>query len=66
MSDPNVCGGEPCVAGTRIPVHVILSHFAAGDSKEIILEQFPPLREEDIRACLEYAAYLTTEKYVPA
>ena len=28
VSDPNICGGEPCVAGTRIPVWVVLSHLA--------------------------------------
>ena len=64
--DPKVCGGEPCVKGTRIPAHIVLSHLAAGDSWETLLKQFPQLRAEDIRACLEYAAYLTTEKAVPA
>ncbi len=29
VSNPQVCGGEPCIKGTRIPVHVILSHIAA-------------------------------------
>lgn len=31
ISDTNICGGEPCIKGTRIPVHIILSHLAAGD-----------------------------------
>ena len=31
MADPGVCGGEPCVKGTRVPVQVVLSHLAAGD-----------------------------------
>ena len=64
-ADPNVCGGEPCVKGTRIPVHVVLSHLAAGDSEDDILAGFPSLTREDIKACLEYAAYLATEKAVP-
>ena len=62
VSDPNICGGEPCIAGTRIPVHIILSHLAAGDDVEIILENFPNLKKADIDASLEYAAYLCTEK----
>ena len=61
VSDVNVCGGEPCVKRTRIPVRVILSHLAAGDPVEEILRDFPRLTEADIRACLEYAAFLATE-----
>lgn len=61
VSDVNVCGGEPCVRGTRIPVRVVLSHLAAGDTTEQVLRDFPPLTEADIRACLEFASYLATE-----
>lgn len=64
VSDPEVCGGEPCIKGTRIPVHVILSHIAAGDEYSLILKQFPRIQKEDIVACLEYASYLATEKSV--
>lgn len=60
--DPEVCGGEPCIKGTRIPVHVILSHLAAGEDYETILKNFPKITREDILACLEYASYLATEK----
>ena len=63
--DPNICGGEPTVRGTRIPVHVVLSHLAAGDTSDTILRQFPRLTAEDISACLGYAAYLAHEKAVP-
>ena len=65
VSDPEICGGEPCIAGTRIPVSVLLSHLAAGDSYEEVLHQFPRITREDILAAIEYAAYLTTEKAVP-
>ena len=41
VSDPNICGGEPCVKGTRIPVHIILSHLAVGENYETILKNFP-------------------------
>ena len=65
-SDPNICGGEPCVKGTRIPVHIILSHLATGEDYEMVLREFPRLTREDILACLEYASFLTTERAVPA
>ena len=61
ISDVNICGGEPCVKGSRIPVRVVLSHLAAGDTAEQVLRDFPNLTEVDIRACLEYASYLATE-----
>ena len=66
VSKPGVCGGEPCITGTRIPVHIVLSHLAAGESHETVLEQFPTLHQEDISACLGYASYLATEKSIPA
>ena len=61
-SDPDICGGEACIKGTRIPVHIILSHLAAGDDYETILKNFPKITTEDIKASLEYAAFLATEK----
>lgn len=66
ISDPEICGGEPSIKGTRVPVHVILSHLAAGEDYETILEQFPRINREDILACLEYASFLATEKTVVA
>jgi len=65
VSDPAICSGEPCIRDTRIPVHIILSHLAAGDSVETVLKNFPRITKEDVQACLEYAAFLATEKAVP-
>ncbi len=62
VADPKICGEDPCLKGTRIPVSVILSHLAAGESEKSILKNFPHLQKRDIQACLEYAAYLSTEK----
>ncbi len=62
VSDPLVCGGEPCVKNTRIPVHVVLSHLATGEDYETVIKQFPRMVKEDILACLDYAAFLATEK----
>ncbi|MBK8872178.1 MAG: DUF433 domain-containing protein [Elusimicrobia bacterium] len=62
VSDPAVCAGEPCIRGTRIPVRVILSHLAAGETEAEILRQFPRAVSLDIKACLEYAAFLASER----
>lgn len=64
VSNPQICGGEPCIKGTRVQVHVVLSHIAAGEDYNAILKQFPRIKKEDILACLEYASYLATEKSV--
>ena len=66
ISNPEICGGEPCIANTRIPVSVILSHLASGETQEEVLKQFPRLTKDDILAALEYAAYLATEKMIPS
>ena len=34
--NPEICGGEPCIRGTRIPVHIILSHLAAGEDEKTL------------------------------
>ena len=50
------CGGRPCIRGLRIRVKDILDLLAAKVPREEILEDFPYLEEEDIDACLAYAA----------
>ncbi|MCX6579372.1 MAG: DUF433 domain-containing protein [Candidatus Aminicenantes bacterium] len=54
---PNVCHGQACIKGTRIPVHQVIGMLANGDSPEDLLESYPTLDRKDISACLEYAAY---------
>ena len=54
--EPGKRGGRPCIRGLRITVYDVLSYLAAGMSVEEILADFPQLVEEDIRACLAYAA----------
>ena len=61
-SNPNVCGGEICAAGTRIPVSVILDTLAEGSTKEEILRSYPSLKPEHIDAALAYAADLAREE----
>ncbi len=54
--EPGKRGGRPCVRGLRIAVADVLGWLAAGMSHKDILADYPELTEEDIRACLAYAA----------
>lgn len=54
--DPGMRGGKPCIRGMRITVYDILGYLASGMSHEEILNDFPDLEEEDIRASLAFAA----------
>jgi uncharacterized protein (DUF433 family) len=53
---PEQCGGRPCIRGMRIRVKDVLDLLAAGLSEKEILEDYPDLETEDIKACLQYAA----------
>ena len=53
-SDPQVCGGEICATGTRIPVTVILDNLAEGASKEEIIKSYPSLRISHVDAALAF------------
>jgi uncharacterized protein (DUF433 family) len=55
-SDPDVCGGRPCVRGMRIRASDILEMLGLGVSQADILKDFPDLVEDDIKACLLLAA----------
>lgn len=61
--DPAICNGKPTIRGKRITVQTILEFLAAGDTEEEILNQYPSLEPEDIRACLQYAARLMDRRY---
>ena len=54
--DPGKRGGKPCIRGMRITVYDVLEYLVSGMSQQGILADFPYLTEEDIRACLAYAA----------
>ena len=64
--DPNVCDGQACIKGKRIPVHLIVKMLANGDSTEDILNAYPTITREDILACLAYAGELAEEEITPA
>ena len=52
---PRVCGGKPVIAGTRIPVTVILALLESGEAWDAILAAYPELEVDDIPAALHYA-----------
>ncbi len=54
--EPGKRGGKPCVRGLRIAVADVLGWLAAGMSHKDILDDYPELTEDDIRACLAFAA----------
>lgn len=54
--DPKVMTGKPVIRGTRIPVELIVRMLAQGIPESEILQEYPRLQPEDIRAALAYAA----------
>ena len=62
--DPQICHGKPCIRGLRYPVTMILELLASGMTLPEILNDYEDLEEDDIRACLQYAAKLSDVKTV--
>ena len=54
--NPKILGGKPIIKGTRLSVEFILNLLASDISAQEILEDYPYLTNEDIQACLKYAA----------
>jgi len=54
--DPLIHHGDPCIAGTRVPVSVIVGSIADGDDFDQVLKSYPQLAREDIQAALHFAA----------
>jgi uncharacterized protein (DUF433 family) len=64
--DPKVLVGKPIIRGTRLAVEFLIDLLAAGWTQEQILENYPHIGQDDIPACLAYAAELLhTERIVP-
>jgi uncharacterized protein (DUF433 family) len=63
-TDPHVCHGQACIKGTRIPVSVVLDNLAAGLTEDEIIESYPALTREGVRAATAYAAELARERIV--
>jgi uncharacterized protein (DUF433 family) len=56
--DPGICGGKPCVRGTRIRVTDILQLLAHGATRAEIIEDYSNVTDEDITAVLAFAAQM--------
>jgi uncharacterized protein (DUF433 family) len=65
-SNPDICGGRPCIAGTRIRVSDILDLMAGGETRADILSEYPQLRNEDITAALEYGSAASSYRTIRA
>ncbi len=55
--DPNIMGGKPCIRGIRVTVGAITGLVASGVSFHEILELYPYIEEQDIKAALSYATW---------
>jgi len=56
--NPRILGGKPVIRGTRIPVYLILELLSAGYDFKRILRAYPTLKEEDVKAAVEYATMI--------
>ena len=63
--DPNIMHGQACIAGTRVPVSVVLDCLAAGISSDGILADYPTLTADGVRAAAAYGGELAREDVVP-
>jgi uncharacterized protein (DUF433 family) len=54
--EPDKLSGKPCIRGTRMTVTDVLEYLAGGMTHQEVLAEFPDLTEEDIRACVAFAA----------
>jgi uncharacterized protein (DUF433 family) len=54
--EPAIHHGEPCIKGTRVPVSVIVASIADGDTTRKIIDAWPQLTADDIKAALKFAA----------
>lgn len=56
VRDPQICGGEPVIKGTRVMLRTLLASLADGDSVEEILGDFPSVTADDVKAVIAFAA----------
>lgn len=65
-TDPKICHGKPCFAGTRVMVSIVLDCLAADLTREEIIREYPGLSHDAIRAALAYSSALTQERVIAA
>jgi uncharacterized protein (DUF433 family) len=64
ITDPEICGGRPCIKGTRVRVSDIIEMMAHGASTTQILADYPYLQDDDIRAALAYAGRMADHRVI--
>ena len=62
--DPAICFGKPTIRGHRIWVSLVLGYLAEGWTIEAIVEEFPGIEADDVRACIGYAAQLADVRFI--
>ncbi len=62
--DPEILAGKPVVKGTRVPVELVLKRLAQDLDVQTLLESYPRLTQDDVRACLEYARALVAGEII--
>ncbi len=63
--DPAVCGGRPCIKGTRIWVSLVLDLLAGGMSEAELRAEYPQLTRDDVLAAIAYGAEAARERMIP-
>jgi uncharacterized protein (DUF433 family) len=63
--DPTVCGGRPCIKGTRIGVSLILDLLADGMPETDLRAEYPQLTHDDVLAAIAYGAEASRERVIP-
>lgn len=63
--DPGICGGKPCIKGTRIWVSLVLDLLSDGMAEAELLMEYPQLAHEDVLAAIAYGAEVARERIVP-
>ena len=63
--DPEICGGKPCIKGTRVWVALVLDFLADGVTETELLGEYPQLTHDDVMAVIAYGAEMSRERILP-
>ena len=63
--DPRICGGRPCIEGTRIWVSLVLDFLAEGMTEAELLAEYPGLAHEEVLAAIACGAEAARERIIP-
>jgi uncharacterized protein (DUF433 family) len=63
--DPAICGGKPCIKGTRLWISLILDFLADGVTEAELVSDYPQLTHQDVIAAISYGAEMSRERILP-